>query len=353
MADLYAPPPDAAARRALGQHLKQFNCRVFQADDPPFFTREPASTMQPLHWKWSDLDPLLNRIGAGLSLERGGQRRTLRLTNPGLAFGTTPTFWGSIQYILPGEVATAHRHAPNALRFIMRGSGAFTTVDGQQYPMNEGDLVLTPSMAWHDHEHRGDEPMIWLDVLDISLVSHLHAMFFEGSPDDVQAVDRVPDRSLRQFRSGIMRPLHTGPLQPSSPLLVYDAVRAHEALDAASGLDQDAYDATTLEYQNPLTGGPALNTIGTRLQKLLPGAATLRQRHTGSALNYVVRGHGSTDINGQTYAWGPGDFLAIPPWHWYAHSNTSTSDDAVFFQVNDCPVLQALGLFRTERATSP
>ena len=52
----------------------------------------------------------------------------------------------------------------------MEGSGADTIVDGEQYVINEGDLVLTPSWTWHDHEHKGSKPMIWLDVLDISLV---------------------------------------------------------------------------------------------------------------------------------------------------------------------------------------
>jgi len=89
--------------------------------------------MQPFHWKAADLARLLEKIGAALKLEQGGQRRTLRLTNPGLPYGTTPTFWASIQYILPGEIASAHRHAATALRFIMEGSGADTIVDGEQY----------------------------------------------------------------------------------------------------------------------------------------------------------------------------------------------------------------------------
>src|SRR5438874_1935574 len=124
---------DAEQRRHLAQDLERFNCRVHQPDDPPLFTKEPKSSMVPLHWRWTDLAPLLDRIGENLKLEARGNRRTLRLTNPGLPFGTTPTFWASIQYILPGEVATAHRHAATALRFIMQGNGAYTTVDGEQY----------------------------------------------------------------------------------------------------------------------------------------------------------------------------------------------------------------------------
>lgn len=181
---------DADRRRALKQDLAKYHCRVHQPDDPPLFTRSPQPATQSVHWRWEDLCPLLERIGQEVDLTAGGPRRTLRLHNPGLPRGTTNTFWASIQVILPGEVATAHRHTANALRFIMQGEGAWTTVDGECYPMRTGDLVLTPSWAWHDHVHRGDQPMIWLDVLDISLMQALEATFFEPYTDGLQPVDR-------------------------------------------------------------------------------------------------------------------------------------------------------------------
>ena len=129
---------DAAARRTLNADLERVHCRVHQPTDPRLFTREPESPMVPIHWRWSELAPLLDRLGTELAIGSGGQRRTLRLTNPGLPFGTTPSFWASIQYIQPGEVAEAHRHTASAFRFIMQGSGATTTVDGENYPMAEG-----------------------------------------------------------------------------------------------------------------------------------------------------------------------------------------------------------------------
>src|SRR6516164_6469059 len=228
---------DARERQELADELAKYGVRVAQPDDPPLFTKEPKSTMQPYHWKAVDLARLLEKIGASLKLEQGGQRRTLRLTNPGLPYGTTPTFWASIQYILPGEIASAHRHAATALRFIMEGSGADTIVDGEQYIINEGDLVLTPSWTWHDHEHRGSKPMIWLDVLDISLVRSLHATFFEGSSAPRQNVNRVSDRSYREFGSGLLRPMHEKRSGGPSPVLAYTWPKAQEALSQALGLD--------------------------------------------------------------------------------------------------------------------
>jgi gentisate 1,2-dioxygenase len=339
---------DASERRALSSELERFNCRVAQPDDPPLFTRQPVSAMKPCHWRSEDLDRLLDMIGAKLKLEAGGQRRTIRLTNPGLPYGTTPTFWASIQYILPGEVATGHRHAATALRYIMQGEGVDTIVEGEQYPINEGDLVLTPSWTWHDHEHKGSEPMIWLDVLDISLVRSLEATFFEGSSQPRQPVSSISNRSYLEFGSGIMRPMTPSHAGIASPVLAYTRDRAEEALQQAAGLEPDPFDDVILEYQNPLTGAPALPTIGTALQMLRPGARCKAHRHTGSVVYYIVRGSGSTTIDGQTFDWDKGDFLALPPWAEHSHCNRSSSLEAVMFQVNDFPVLKALGLYREQ-----
>lgn len=338
---------DEAARRALKSDLARLNCKVHQPDEPPLFTRTPESSMQTVHWKWSDLEPLLERLGRQLALEPGGNRRTLRLHNPGLPFGTTHTFWASIQVILPGEVASNHRHTANAFRFIMKGSGATTTVNGECYPMNEGDLVLTPTMCWHDHVHKGDAPMIWLDVLDISLVRSMHATFFDPSRELQQAVSPVPDSSWRRYGSGLMRPPGPVPTNSGNPLLAYPSGMAEEALAQAAGLPADPFDDVVLEYSNPTNGGSAMSTMGMRLQKLRPGTHTRARRHTGSKLYYVVRGTGRTIVDGHAYDWSEGDFLAIKPWAWHEHQN-STGQEAVLFQVNDFPAMSALGYYIEE-----
>jgi gentisate 1,2-dioxygenase len=274
----------------------------------------------------------------------------LRLTNPGLPYGTTPTFWASVQYILPGEVATAHRHTAVALRFIMQGTGADTGVEGEKYDMNEGDLVLTPSWTWHDHEHKGDKPMVWLDVLDISLVRSLHATFFEPATKPRQEVGPLPDKSYRQFGSGTMCPLRGAYEGDINPLLVYPRSGAEEAILRASALPPDPYDDIALEYRNPLNGGSAMPTIGTVLQKLRPGAVCQAHRRTGSAVFYVIRGEGRTVVDGEVFDWGPGDFFAIPPWASRQHSNRSDENECLLFQVNDIPVLKKLGMYREEAA---
>ncbi|MDA4848523.1 cupin domain-containing protein [Hoeflea poritis] len=339
---------DGDARKNLQADLQALNFSIHQADDPPLFTPVPKPTMVPCHWKHADIMENLDRIGRDIKLEHGSVRRTLRLGNPGLEYGTTPTIWASIQFINPGEVATAHRHTASALRFIMHGKGANTIVDGEQYQMNEGDLVFTPNGAWHDHEHLGDEPMIWLDVLDISLVRSLEAVFYEGSDAPRQPVLNNPQASFSEYGSGIMRPTYPSRLERPNPLLAYPKARMEDAIHNAAMLEPDPHDDTILEFSNPLTGGPANPTIGTFFQRLRPGISLKPHRHTGSSVYHVVRGNGQTVVDDDVFEWAQGDFFSVPPWAKHAHANRSDSDDCLLFQVNDFPVMKTLGLWREE-----
>jgi gentisate 1,2-dioxygenase len=342
---------DAQARQNLQELLAKYHCKVHQPDDPPLFSREPKSPMRSHHWKWEDLRPLLDTIGQEIDLNVGGPRRTLRLTGPGLDRGTTPTFWASIQVILPGEVASAHRHSANAFRFVMEGGGATTTVNGESYQMNLGDLVLTPSWTWHDHEYLGKQPMIWLDVLDISLMHILHATFFDPYQEVTQPVSEVPDLSHRLYGSGLMRPTEShNNGRPVGQLLVYKKQVAEEALRNADGAVADPVDDVILEYQNPENGKSVFATLSLCLQKLRPGMRGAKRRNTGSRLYYVVRGQGMTRAGEAEFRWQAGDFIAIAPWDWHSHANLSETEEAILFQVNDSPTLKALGFYREEHA---
>lgn len=352
MSDLSAtagkPASYAAPSPSFRDELARHCIRVHEPAGPPTMTREPCSSMRPMLWRNGDIVHLLKLLEAEIPLEAGGDRRTLRLANPGLASGTTPTFWGSIQHILPGEIATAHRHAANAFRFVLKGSGALTIVDGECYPMAEGDLVLTPAGAWHEHEHRGEAPMTWLDCLDISLVQSLHAMYFELLEGERQPIAPVPDLSQRSFASGIMRPAGIAPGGAHGGVMLYPWARAEAALREFTRTPPDPFDDYLLEYINPLSGASPVPTLSIALQWLSPGVRTRARRHTGSVLYYVVRGAGSTIVDARSYSWSEGDFLSIPPWAWYRHENPSASREAILYKVTDRPTLERLGFYREQ-----
>lgn len=333
----------------LATELQRYHLRVRQEGDPPLMTREPTTTVQPHVWRWRDVYELGKRVAETVSLEPGDDRRTLRLVNPGLPYGATHTLWAAVQEVLPGEVATAHRHTASAIRFIIQGQGAATTVQGEHYPMRIGDVLLTPSWTWHDHENTGSEPMLWLDGLDIPLVRALHAVFFEPYRAPKQPLAEWPENSFRRYSAGSLRPLRAAqPAWNASPLLVYPWQRTLESLEALAGTEPDPFDDVALEYQNPLTGGSAMPTIGLAMQMLRPGVETRPHRHTSSSVHHVVRGEGATIIDNTRYDWSERDFFVVPPWTWHAHVNASSHAPAIIFQFNDLPVMHALGLYREE-----
>ena len=148
----------------------------------PLIPPKPTATQACL-WRWREIEPLLRESSEHLSLHRGAERRVLRLRNPGVPERTAAhSLVVALQYLLPGEVAPAHRHSPSAIRFMLRGEGAYTTVDGQRCPMQPGDLVVTPSMAWHDHGNSGGQPTMWMDMLDWQVVRFLEKPDLRGLP---------------------------------------------------------------------------------------------------------------------------------------------------------------------------
>ena len=197
---------------------------------------EPKPRAVPWLWRWKTLRELAERAGELVTIERGGDRRVLSLANPGLGGlpYATPTLWGAVQFLNGGEHAGAHRHTPGAIRFVLEGDGVYTTVNGDACDMHPGDLVLTPSWTWHDHNSSGDAPMIWFDGLDMPTVNALDAIFFENYPNEMLQPVEARNRSERRFPGTGLLPAGTRaqPGPSHSPLLAYRRADTDAALDA-------------------------------------------------------------------------------------------------------------------------
>ena len=301
----------------------------------------PAPKTRAWLWRWDEVYPLAQDAGRLITLERGGDRRVLAFANPGLqgAPFTSTTLWGAYQYLGPGETAPAHRHTPSAIRFILRGSGAYTTVDGDACDMEPGDLVLTPNWMWHDHNSSANEPIVWFDGLDLPLATTLDAIFFENHPLKSQPVDEH-NRSERLVTALGLRELPTTAQKPAR-LLRYRRADVDRTLDQLHR--EKGGSMVSLEYFDPLTGEHVVPTFACEMHRIFPGARTSTRRKVGSTIYVVFSGRGNSIINGQRFDWSAGDTFVTPSWAAVDHEAVEPAD---LFSVSDRPVLQALGLYR-------
>jgi gentisate 1,2-dioxygenase len=256
--------------------------------------------------------------------------------------------YAGVQLVLPGEIAPAHRHAQSALRFVLEGAGAHTTVDGERTIMHEGDFIITPPMAWHEHGNESDRPIFWLDGLDIPIVQFLDASFaeHEDQHDGAPAARPTGDCDAR-FGSNLL-PIDYKPATGASPVFNYPYARTRDALERLRrSAAWDPCHGLKMRYTNPVTGGYPMTTIAAFIQLLPKGFATAPYRSTDATVFVAVEGQGQTRIGPDfTVHWQPRDLFVVPSWKQVVHE---TSADAVLFSFSDRPVQEALQLFREDR----
>lgn len=305
----------------------------------------PKTTVQPCLWKWKDVYESLMRAGDVVSMEEA-ERRTVRLLNPALKDrqATTHTIHFSFQYVKSGEHARPHRHTAAAFRFILKGNGAYTTVNGQKCVMEEGDLILTPQLSWHDHTNDSGKPIIWLDGLDIPLVQSLQQLLFEPYPHDAQPIQRNSEDVAVFY--GHARP-RVATVTEFFHYKWSDAQRSLRALVETASPDR--FDGYLLEFRHPVTGGPTMPTIQCALELLRPGQETEAHRHTSTVIYHAFRGSGSSTVGDERFDWEEGDSFVVPLWYPHRHMNRLSSE-AILFSMSDAPVLKSLDLYREEPA---
>jgi len=306
----------------------------------------PRTPCVPAIFKWSELHPWVMEAGE-LITAKEAERRVLVLENPGLRGESriTHSIYAGLQLILPGEVAPAHRHSQSALRFVMEGNGAYTAVEGERVTMSPGDFIITPSWTWHDHGNPGDEPVIWLDGLDVPIVELFDAQFLERHDAESQTTTRTQGESLARFGTNML-PLNYKASSRTSPLWWYPYERSRNALaQLAKAEAPHPAHGHKLQYVNPATGGWAMPTIGTFMQLLPKGFSGKSYRSTDSTVFAVVEGKGRVTFSDETLHFEPKDVFVMPSWEAYSlHADT----ESVLFSFSDRPVQQALDLWREE-----
>lgn len=340
--------PDAVRQRAgyydrIGAHHMTPLWEVLGALVPP----QPRSPASAHLWRYRELRDQVMEAGRLISAEEA-ERRVLVLENPSLRGQSciTQSLYAGLQLIMPGEVAPSHRHTQSALRLVLDGEGAYTAVDGERTTMRRGDFVITPAWTWHDHGNLGDQPVVWLDGLDIPIVRFLDAGFAERSEHLSQQTLRPEGDALARYGANMV-PLDYQP-EPQDPtrVFVYPFERTRASLEAISQTAPDAHHGFKLRYVNPATGASPMPTIGACAQRLPAGFETQPLRSTDGTVHVCLQGGGEVRVGEQTWRFDENDVFVVPSWH---ALQLRADRDAILFSFSDRPVQHAMGLWREER----
>jgi gentisate 1,2-dioxygenase len=342
------PAEDTSERRAFYDKIDKNNLTALWLSLADLVTPEPKSPCQPASWKFSKLRNYMLEAGSLISAKEA-ERRVLVLENPGLRGQSkiTTDLYAGVQLVLPGEVAPAHRHTQSALRFVLDGGGAYTAVNGERTIMHEGDFIITPPMAWHDHGNPSNEPIFWLDGLDIPVVQFLDASFAEHLDVDEQPIHWPTGDSDARYGANLLPVDHKGG-GGSSPVFNYPYARTRDALERMRRAERwDPCHGLKMRYTNPITGNHAMATMGTFIQLLPKNVATSGYRSTDATIFVPIEGRGRTRI-GEDFVveWGKRDIFVVPSWHRVRHE---ADEESVLFSFSDRPIQEALHLFREDR----
>ncbi|GAA6142098.1 cupin domain-containing protein [Hydrogenophaga sp. 5NK40-0174] len=303
----------------------------------------PARATQAIHWAYSTLKPLLLQAGELTPIEKA-ERRVLVLANPGHGLENmkaSPAIYLGMQLLMPGEWAPSHKHTPNAVRMIVEGEGAYTTVDGEKCPMSRGDLILTPTGLWHEHGHDGTDPVVWLDVLDLPLVYYMEASYhINGARQEVK-----PGNGERAWsRPGVVPTQVFGRHDKRYPMLRYPWAATRSALEELAA-DDPALECVQVTYINPETGEDAENILGFYALMLRPGQSLNLPARSPSQVFHLIEGGVDVSTCGKTFALVEADTCCAPGYETVTLKNRSADSAAFVFIADESPLHRKLGVY--------
>lgn len=334
------PSADAAMPETLERCMAEQHLAPLWQLYTSLVRREPQASEPSVAWRWSALQPALERAAR----EVGGDladHRALILRNPHLGgrVATTTNLLGAVQCVLDGERTLEHRHTAAACRVVLQAEGAWTYVDGKRCLMEPNDFIVTPGWAWHSHANTSGARAIWLDLLDVPLMAALDTTYGSGGPA-AELPTTLPDEA---FAAGGLVPEAETPAY--TPRLRWAWRDVSAALDAApTGRDG----SRELRFTDPMRGGAVTHTLDARVLDLPAGRRTTARRCSANAIAVVLQGEGRSNIGEVTHHWSPRDVFTVPHWQWVTHEANSSPARLLF--VSDHEALRRLGLARDEVA---
>jgi gentisate 1,2-dioxygenase len=233
------------------------------------------------------------------------------LRNPALERPTvTQTLVAGFQLLLPGEHASVHRHSQAGIRVLLEGH-ARMRVGPETLDVQPGDLVVLPAMTAHGHEGSGDEPVLWLDVLDVPTIGFVGATFSDENGEVPQTISRP---ALHRSLAAAQQMLSVDP---------------HPSLGRTHRYKSDGAE-------------DALPVIRATLHELPGGMVGRPWRSTASTVWAVLEGEGTLTSGHEASAWRKHDVFVTPNWTYFSLSSES---GALLVSLSDGALLSALGLY--------
>jgi gentisate 1,2-dioxygenase len=306
---------------------------------------KPKPNTKPTFWSYQKLRPLLLQAGELTPIEKA-ERRVLVLANPGHGLEkmqASPAMYLGMQLLLPGEWAPAHRHTPNAVRMIVEGEGAYTTVNGEKCLMSRGDLILTPTGLWHEHGHDGKDPVVWLDVLDLPIVYYMEASYHQEGKR--QAISEGTGER-RYVKGGVMPTKHFERSQNAYPMLRYPWVEVRAALEELA-VNEPSLEHVQVTYVNPETGRDAENILGFYALMLKPGQVLNLPARSPASVFHVIEGNASVSVESEQFTLNEADTCCAPGYTPIQLTNRQSDKPTFVFIADESPLHRKLGVYET------
>jgi gentisate 1,2-dioxygenase len=345
-APIFQRPTASPERQVYYDRLDKENATALWDVIGDVLIPEPQPSCMPAMWSYELLRPLLMEAADLISAQEA-ERRVLLLENPGLRGGSriSQTLFVGLQLVMPNEIAGSHRHIASAFRLVLEGSGGYTAVDGEKTTMHPGDFILTPSWTFHDHGNPGNEPVVWMDGLDVPMVHFFDSMFAERIPGPPPSPTRNEGDAAARYGTNLL-PLDYKPDRLTGPMFNYPYSRSREALEELyrNGPVHRCH-GVKMQYANPATGGYPIPTLGAFLQLLPVGFSGGLYRSTDETVYCVTDGRGRSRVGDKTFDWKKNDIFVVPSWCPVAHESEG---EAVLFSFSNRAAQKALGFWREE-----
>ena len=116
------------------------------------------------HWRWEGIYQGLMRSGEIVTVGPNGMTGMRSVT--GIEATHFP-IWMNVQILMPGERTQGHRNMRNETRLVCHApEEAVFVCEFEAFPMERGDVIISPSWTYHDHWNQGSTPALYVDGYD-------------------------------------------------------------------------------------------------------------------------------------------------------------------------------------------